>query len=171
MLFNRTLSKGLQDYVYKKDIVQHGNMDQATCGYGCSGNPYDAYWSFSPIGHGDMHEVGHNNERSIMRLKHGGKVYDLHSVTNYAAFYVADVYHSDTDSGETPSWKVSSNDLLDALQKFYQDGDRPGTFSTNMDDFLAGRMDLGDAYTFYIQLMAIARHAGGVTNGYHLIPR
>ena len=27
------------------DKVKHMNADQATCGYGCSGNPYDAYWS------------------------------------------------------------------------------------------------------------------------------
>ena len=97
-------------------------------------------------------------------------VYESHSVTNWAAFYVADVYHSETD-GNVPKWSVSSNDLRDALQKFYRDGDRPGTFSTNMDTFLAGRMHLGDNYAFYIQLMAIARHAQVVTNGYHLIPR
>ena len=36
------------------DKVKHMNADQPTCGYGCSGNPYDAGWSFSPIGHGDV---------------------------------------------------------------------------------------------------------------------
>ena len=161
------------------EIVKHGNMDQPNCGAGCSGNPYDAGWAFRPIGHGNLHELGHGLERAVFRLEHGdGKVYDGHSVTNWFAYYVADLYHSDTDGGEAPVYKnfVYSNDLRDALQKFYLDGDRPGTFSTNMDDFLARRMaihgpHLQDAYAFYIQLMAIARHAEVVTNGYHLVPR
>ncbi len=45
------------------DIVKHMNADQPTCGWGCSGNPYDAGWSFSPIGHGDIHELGHGLEK------------------------------------------------------------------------------------------------------------
>ncbi|MCV5951156.1 hypothetical protein OFN94_40755, partial [Escherichia coli] len=45
------------------DMVKHMNADQATCGYGCSGNPYDAYWAFSPLGHGDLHELGHGLEK------------------------------------------------------------------------------------------------------------
>jgi hypothetical protein len=54
--------------IYTRDKIQHMNADQATCGSGCSGNPYDAYWSFSPIGHGDLHEVGHGLERSRFRF-------------------------------------------------------------------------------------------------------
>lgn len=38
----------------------HFNSDQATCGFGCSGNPYDAWWHYSVLGWGDAHEVGHN---------------------------------------------------------------------------------------------------------------
>jgi hypothetical protein len=30
------------------DRVQHMNADQATCGAGCSGNPYDAGWALQP---------------------------------------------------------------------------------------------------------------------------
>lgn len=44
------------------------NADQATCGYGCSGNPYDAYWAFSPLGHGDLHELGHGLEKGRFRF-------------------------------------------------------------------------------------------------------
>ena len=154
-----------------KNYVQHGNMDQPLCGWGCSGNPYDAGWYFNPIGHGDLHEIWHNLERSVQQLMHGSKKYERHSTTNWAAFYVADVYHYETDGGEVPSWTVKPTALKDALQNFSRDGDSTGTFSYNMDTFLAGRMYIGDAYAFYIQLMAIARHAGGITNGYHLIPR
>ncbi|MFM2032443.1 MAG: hypothetical protein RLZZ297_1208 [Chloroflexota bacterium] len=40
--------------------MNHFNADQATCGYGCSGNPYDAWWAFDVLGWGDSHEMGHN---------------------------------------------------------------------------------------------------------------
>jgi len=53
--------------IHTLDTVKHMNADQATCGYGCSGNPYDAYWNFNPIGHGDIHELGHGLERSRFR--------------------------------------------------------------------------------------------------------
>lgn len=49
--------------------VTHFNADQATCGYGCSGNPYDAWWAFDPLGWGDGHEVGHNLQRSRMHIE------------------------------------------------------------------------------------------------------
>ncbi len=32
------------------------------------GNPYDAYWSFSPLGHGDLHELGHGLEKGRFRF-------------------------------------------------------------------------------------------------------
>jgi len=51
--------------VHNLDLIKHMNADQATCGYGCSGNPYDAYWSFSPIGHGDIHEKCNRHSHSI----------------------------------------------------------------------------------------------------------
>jgi hypothetical protein len=58
--------------------VQHMNADQALCGYGCSGNPYDAYWAFDPIGHGDIHEIGHNLEK--VRFRFEG--FPGHAITN-----------------------------------------------------------------------------------------
>ncbi|RUM66779.1 MAG: hypothetical protein DSZ06_02650, partial [Sulfurospirillum sp.] len=69
--------------IYNADFVKHMNADQASCGSGCSGNPYDAYWSFDPISHGDIHEVGHSLEKALFRLKG----WELHSSTNYYAYY------------------------------------------------------------------------------------
>lgn len=69
--------------IHTLDIVKHMNADQATCGYGCSGNPYDAYWSFNPIGHGDIHELGHGLERS--RFRYTGQV--GHTSTNPYSYY------------------------------------------------------------------------------------
>ena len=69
--------------IHTLDIVKHMNADQASCGYGCSGNPYDAYWSFNPIGHGDIHELGHGLERS--RFRYAGQV--GHTSTNPYSYY------------------------------------------------------------------------------------
>lgn len=69
--------------IHTLDIVKHMNADQASCGYGCSGNPYDAYWAFDPIGHGDIHELGHGLERSKMR--YAGQV--GHTITNPYSYF------------------------------------------------------------------------------------
>ncbi|MFA0350849.1 hypothetical protein AB4486_28500, partial [Vibrio sp. 10N.222.55.C6] len=84
------------------DIVKHMNADQANCGYGCSGNPYDAYWSFHPLGHGDLHELGHGLERG--RFRFSG--WDGHSTTNYYSYFSKSKYYKDTG-------KVSSCQGLD----------------------------------------------------------
>ncbi|MGL5390328.1 MAG: ImpA family metalloprotease, partial [Shewanella sp.] len=47
--------------LHTRTIIQHANYDQnAHCGSGCSGNPWDAAWNISPTGWGDNHELGHN---------------------------------------------------------------------------------------------------------------
>ncbi len=48
--------------------IQHINADRANCGYGCSGNPYDQYWAFTPLGWGESHEIGHNLQRSRLKI-------------------------------------------------------------------------------------------------------
>ncbi len=74
------------------DTVKHMNADQATCWYGCSGNPYDAYWAFNPIWHWDIHEVGHSLERTRFLLSW----FVLHSITNPYAFYTLTQYNKET---------------------------------------------------------------------------
>ncbi|WP_018694286.1 ImpA family metalloprotease [Algicola sagamiensis] len=47
--------------LHTRKIIQHANYDQnAHCGSGCSGNPWDASWAIDPTGWGDNHELGHN---------------------------------------------------------------------------------------------------------------
>ena len=77
------------------DLVKHMNADQATCGAGCSGNPYDAYWAFDPIGHGDIHELGHGLEKS--RFRFSG--WNYHASTNPYSYYSKTQYFN-TTSGE-----------------------------------------------------------------------
>jgi immunomodulating metalloprotease len=54
--------------VHGMRYVQHANMDHALMAYGTSGNPYDAYWAFSPLGWGDAHEIGHNLQRDRLKV-------------------------------------------------------------------------------------------------------
>ena len=74
------------------DLVKHMNADQATCGSGCSGNPYDAYWAFEPIGHGDIHEMGHGLEKSRFRLEG----WNYHASTNPYSYYSKTQYYKTT---------------------------------------------------------------------------
>ena len=79
------------------DIVKHMNADQAACGGGCSGNPYDAYWAYSPVGHGDIHEMGHSLEKSQFMLDG----WEGHSQTNPYSYYTKTQFHKQT--GKEPS--------------------------------------------------------------------
>lgn len=58
--------------LHKMPNTQHINIDTyATCGSGCSGNPYDQNWNLNPRGWGESHELGHNLQ--VNRLKvYGG---------------------------------------------------------------------------------------------------
>lgn len=49
--------------------IQHSNYDEnAQCGNGCSGNPWDADWNPDPIGWGEAHELGHNLQRKALDI-------------------------------------------------------------------------------------------------------
>ncbi len=54
-----------------RTIIQHANYDQnAHCGSGCSGNPWDAAWDIDPIGWGDNHELGHNLQTNRLNAQY-----------------------------------------------------------------------------------------------------
>jgi len=157
------------------DNVIHANTDQASCGWGCSGNPYDAGWSFSPIGHGDVHEMGHSLQSETFQLTHanGTKVHENHAVTNWWAFYVANTYYDDDAmKREASDWGVSHKELFEQLQAAYAAGERAGTFSTRLDDYGAAHIStITDNYVFFMQAMMMARSKGKLANGYHVVPR
>lgn len=57
---------------HRRDLMQHVVADvHATCGNGCSGNPYDQDWAFTPLGWGETHEIGHNLQRSRLNIYAG----------------------------------------------------------------------------------------------------
>ncbi|MCH1930805.1 ImpA family metalloprotease [Shewanella sp. A25] len=57
--------------LHTREIIQHANYDQnAHCGSGCSGNPWDAAWNISPTGWGDNHELGHNLQANRLNVQY-----------------------------------------------------------------------------------------------------
>lgn len=153
-------------------VIKHGNMDQPTCGYGCSGNPYDAGWAVDPVGHGHLHELGHSLQHGRFQIAIGGEQFGNHSVTNWTPFYGA--ARSFEEEGIGGDWGIPHEPLFGELQAAYAAGDRAGDFSTQMESYLAGVIandGITQNYAILLQAMAAARHAGVITNGYHLIPR
>ncbi|MBT1444030.1 ImpA family metalloprotease [Shewanella sp. JM162201] len=61
--------------LHTRSIIQHANYDQnAHCGSGCSGNPWDAAWNISPTGWGDNHELGHNLQVNRLNVQYAAAV-------------------------------------------------------------------------------------------------
>lgn len=61
----------LDETLHTRKIIQHANYDQnAHCGAGCSGNPWDAAWNISPTGWGDNHELGHNLQTNRLNVQY-----------------------------------------------------------------------------------------------------
>ncbi|WP_207224047.1 ImpA family metalloprotease [Vibrio vulnificus] len=54
-----------------RKIIQHANYDQnAQCGIGCAGNPWDSGAGISPRGWLDNHELGHNLQTSLLNASY-----------------------------------------------------------------------------------------------------
>ncbi|MCL9775080.1 ImpA family metalloprotease [Vibrio sp. S4B1] len=142
------------------DIVKHMNADQATCGYGCSGNPYDAYWAFHPLGHGDLHELGHGLEKGRFRFIG----WDGHSTTNYYSYYSKSRYYVDTG-------KVSSCQGLDFKGQF--ELLQQSRLQADPNAFMAQQNQMGWSWgaRVYIQMMMSAQQEGILKNGWHLLGR
>ena len=161
--------------IYNADFVKHMNADQATCGYGCSGNPYDAYWAFDPIGHGDIHEIGHSLERSKFRLKG----WELHSSTNYYAYYTQMRYNQYVEqNGLDESYYITNNHVkksvfqeqFDALKNCASSTDRV----TCMKDYWDNTNYSGQSLFMIEAMMYAQKYASGdysLTNGFHLLGR
>lgn len=142
------------------DIVKHMNADQPTCGWGCSGNPYDAGWDFSPVGHGDLHELGHGIERSEIRFDgYGG-----HSNTNFYSYYSKSLYEDDT--GKSASCQsLPFKETFEILQQSKRSDDAFGYMAKNRSK------SWSEHHAIYLQLMMAAQDKGKLENGWHLYPR
>jgi|GEM_PF-634166 len=151
-------SKGLT--IETIDIMKHMNADQATCGYGCSGNPYDAYWAFDPIGHGDIHEMGH----SMQKMRFEG--FPNHAATNTFSYYTKARYFANT-GGEPDCQGLPFKTLFETIQNSVGQSDIQAYLKTNLWD-VAG---LGEQYLLKIQAMMHSQKLGKVQNGWHVLAR
>lgn len=142
------------------DLVKHMNADQATCGYGCSGNPYDAYWSYSPQGHGDLHELGHGLEQGAFRFEG----WPGHAVTNPYSYYSKSQYHIDT-GGDPNCQSLPFESLKQTLQESRNQSD-PFAYMQAAD--LTG---WSDGVAISIQMMMSVQDQGVLENGWHLLAR
>jgi len=145
--------------------VKHMNADQATCGYGCSGNPYDAYWSFNPVGHGDIHELGHGLERSRFRFKNAdGSSWETHATTNPYSYYSKSQFYKNT--AQDPSCqKLPFDTMYGYLQAAQASGD---SFNYMANLNLTG---WSTGVTTYIQMMMAVENQGVLQDGWHLWAR
>ena len=142
------------------DMVKHMNADQATCGSGCSGNPYDASWSFSPTGHGDIHELGHGLEK--WRLRFDG--HDGHSSTNPYSYYTKSRAFKET--GKLPSCQgLSIQKGFDLLQTSMNQTD-PFAYMQQ-----AKLTSWSDGMATMLQMMIAAQKNGALDDGWHLLAR
>ncbi len=61
----------IDNAIHTRTMIQHANYDQnAHCGAGCSGNPWDAGWNINPTGWGDNHELGHNLQTNRLNVQY-----------------------------------------------------------------------------------------------------
>ncbi len=150
-----------KDFTLKTlDSVQHMNADMASCGGGCSGNPYDAFWAYNPIGHGDIHELGHGLEND--RFKINGSA--GHATTNFYSYYSKFKFYETT--GQDGQCKNKPfEQMLGLLQESKTTAD-PFTFMQESIDF----SEWNKSPTIIIQLMMAAQKEGSLQEGWNIIP-
>lgn len=146
------------------DTPKHMYADQASCGYGCSGNPYDAYWAYDPLGHGDLHELGHGLEQGRFRLGN----WDGHASTNFYSYYTKYRYFLNT--GDLAGTLGNCQSL--PYQRLY--GQLQASLTTA--DPAQAMRDLAlntwqDGAAIMIQIMASAQGAGILTDGWLMLAR
>lgn len=142
------------------DIVKHMNADQANCGYGCSGNPYDAYWAFNPVGHGDLHELGHGLERG--RFRFAG--WAGHASTNPYSYYAKSQYFRDT--GNDPN--CQSLPFAELKQVLLDSRNSADPFAYMQSQSLNS---WSQAAAITLQMMMAAEAEGVLQDGWHLLAR
>lgn len=144
------------------DLVKHMNADQATCGYGCSGNPYDAYWSFGPTDHGDLHELGHGLEKGRFRMPG----WEGHSTTNPYSYYAKTHYHLDT--GNDPDCQnLPFEYVFEQLQASVLEADPVAWLQTNLWE----DSSWSHQFMMLLQIIMVAKNEGALQDGWNAYAR
>lgn len=144
------------------DLVKHMNADQASCGSGCSGNPYDAYWSYSPIGHGDVHELGHGLQGGMRFVG-----WEVHSMTNHYPYYTKSRYNENIGSNADTCQSLSFENLFNFLQASINQPDPAAYLQANVWDIAGWNWQA----SMFIQVLMSAQNNGAVDNGWHIRAR
>ena len=142
------------------DFLKHMNADQATCGAGCSGNPYDAYWAFNPIGHGDLHEIGH----SLQRIRFEG--FPNHAATNTFSYYTKLRYFENTGEYGVCQ-KLPFKKVFDKVQASVNQTDPKAYLQKELWD----NTNWPEPYVLKMNAMMHAQKLGKVQNGWHVLAR
>ncbi len=145
------------------DLVKHMNADQAACGYGCSGNPYDAYWSFDPIGHGDVHELGHGLEKFCFMFEG----FERHAITNPYSYYTKSKYNENTDGGDPDCQNLPFKEVFEKLQASVGESNSTAYLKTNLWD----TSGWSQQFMVTLQAMMHTQKIGKLNNGWHLLSR
>ncbi len=141
------------------DIVKHMNADQAACGYGCSGNPYDAYWNFDPVGHGDIHELGHSLQGGMRFIG-----WENHSMTNHYAYYTQSKYNEALDRNAHSCQNLSFKKEFEILQASVAQADPAAYMKTTLWD----SANWNTQVSMYVQMLMAAQASGAIKNGWHV---
>jgi hypothetical protein len=145
------------------NIIKHMNADQATCGSGCSGNPYDAYWAFNVISHGDIHELGHGLESGDFRFEN----FQGHATTNYYAYYTQSRYNADNND----TYKCQAlpfKEFYEKLQEAQKQTD-PKAYMANYWKQEDARLSFEILVTVEAMMQVQQKHK--LENGWHLLAR
>ena len=142
-----------------RNKVQHGIMDQPTCGYGCSGNPYDAGWRFSPLGHGDLHEIGHTIENGW--FKFDGR--EGHATTNPYSYYTK--HRAWIEEGIEPNCQSVKFDKVHDSLVVANGTAAPDAYMASID-----MNDWNQGVALMIQILMSAQHEGALIDGWQLYP-
>jgi len=149
--------------LYNSDFVKHMNADQASCGYGCSGNPYDAYWAFDPVGHGDIHEIGHGLEKRLFRFEG----WNYHASTNPYSYYTKSIFNQDHEESSvtTECQNLPFKTLFTALKESLEEENRTAYLQENL------WKDSGwsEQVLFEIEAMMLTQYMKKLDNGWHLL--
>ncbi|WP_341503913.1 ImpA family metalloprotease [Gallaecimonas sp. GXIMD4217] len=152
--------------IHGKPRVQHINVDEAAhCGGGCAGNPYDQAWVLSPFGWGESHEIGHNLQRSRLKI-YGGRSTEVSN--NIFPLYKGWQRYQDTGEligscdrqspATTYGWLQQAHNQADPSQAMYDKlWSQSGTY-----DNAGTRLD------FYWQLAMLADELAGLDNGWQI---
>ncbi len=148
--------------IFYTDSIKHFNADQALCGYGCSWNPYDAYWAFSIVWHWDIHEIWHWLEKSIFMPSWAS----YHATTNPYSYFTQTQYNKQ-------SWKIIDSQnlpFLDVFNKMKESVDLDNYFEI-INNYIWDWTSRDKEILFQIQAMMHAQKMWKLNDWWYLISR